>query len=230
MARSRKFLTVGALSVAAIALIGAGAGATFNQSTASGQTITAGTIDVVLTSPDAPGCTDVSQHCTSLSFPEVAPVASTFETTSHRVTITNVGNIPVLETEMNLSDRNNGQPEDLALRAQMNVCVKSSDSPSNDLWVVANGPLRTGESLHPSVGMNLTPVDALALAANGGTDFYDVTFYAGQNSACGTKISDGSHTASSWWLKSGNYKMPASLTNAAMGGVVTPTMTFSYTG
>ena len=65
----------------------------------------------------------------------------------------------------------------------------------------------------------------------GETDTYQVEFYAGQDSTgCGTTLSDGSQTRSAWAGVSGPYATPASLTSAAQGGIVTPTLTFSFTG
>jgi predicted ribosomally synthesized peptide with SipW-like signal peptide len=238
MARSRKFFIVGAMGVGAMALIGAGASATFTASTDSNQTITAGTIRVVLSSPTSIGCHDATNGCTTLAFPTVAPVGSTFETATHRVTITNVGNIPVSERVMNLTDSNDSSSASLHLRAQMNVCVRSSDNTTNSRWVVANGPLIKGESLSPAVIMNQGP--SLELAANGGTDFYEVSFYAGQDSACGRVTSAGSHTAEAWGVphidgdpaggSTRFYTMPLSLTNEAMGGSVTPKISFNFEG
>lgn len=224
MAKSRKFLTAGAIGVAALALIGAGASATFTTATDSNHPVTAGTIHVVLSSADAPGCTAPSNGCTSLTFPAVGPVGSTFETATHRVIITNVGDIPVMEKNMVLSDWNNGSTAAAYLRAQMNVCVRSGYPADGGPWTVANGKLTTGEALSPSVLMGTSP--SLALPANGGTDYYDVSFYAGQDSTCGTISSAGTNTASAW----GSYSTPASLTNEAMGGSVTPKITFNYTG
>jgi len=66
----------------------------------------------------------------------------------------------------------------------------------------------------------------------GETNWYEVNFYAGQNDSwCGAKYSDGSNTVAAWTAYLGGaYTMPASLTNAAQGGVVTPKLTFSFTG
>jgi hypothetical protein len=226
MARSRNLLTAGALGVGALALIGAGASATFTGATDNSQTVTSGNIKVALSSPDAlEGCTTPQAGCRSISFPAVAAVNSTFETDTHRITITNMGDIPVMEKEINFSDSNNGSSASLYLRAQMNVCVMSGDPAPATPWVVASGPLTKGEGLTPGVTLNQHP--SLALAP-GGTDWYDVSFYAGQDSArCGHGPSSaGVDDVVNW----GTYVTPASLTNDAMGGSVTPSVTFAYTG
>ncbi|MGZ4601292.1 MAG: hypothetical protein ACXVYY_14430 [Oryzihumus sp.] len=56
-------------------------------------------------------------------------------------------------------------------------------------------------------------------------------FYAGKDSTCGATYSDGPNTANAWAQKVGHaYQTPASLTNEAQGGTVTPTLTFAFTG
>lgn len=212
MAKSRKFLTAGAIGVAAFALIGAGASATFTDAANSAQKITAGTMSLYAhsvggsTSPDG----------RTVTLPAFGPTGSTFETTNQPVLITNNGNVTVTELEIRLSDANDGSANAVALRNQVNVCMWS------DPWIVANGPLTTGEALSPAVVLN--PVDL----APGETETMYVDFYAGKNSArCGGLVSSsGPNTASRW----GSYSTPASLTNAAQGGVVTPTMTFNFIG
>jgi len=61
---------------------------------------------------------------------------------------------------------------------------------------------------------------------------FSVDFYAGQNSThCNQVSSDGTNTKAAWDGYQGHaYQTPASLTNAAQGGVITPTLTFSFTG
>ena len=49
MAYSRKFLTAGAVGVAALALIGTGAGATFSDAVHANRTITAGSMNIQIT-------------------------------------------------------------------------------------------------------------------------------------------------------------------------------------
>ena len=205
--RTMKLRTIaltGVVGLAGLGLIGVGAHAVFTTTTASNQTITAGTAGpVYLTSPDVPGCEDVSNDCTSLTLPSVGPVGSTFDTTPPiPVTITNEGTIPVEETGLQLTDSTNGTPGNY-LQDEMNICISSDPGTGavgapygllDGAEIVANGPLTTGLALSPSVTL-IGPT----LAASGGTDEYQVDFYAGQNSAeCGTTWSDGPHTASAW--------------------------------
>jgi len=230
MARSRKFFTAGAVGVAAIALIGAGASATFTAHTTSTQTVTAGRLAVSLSSPDVPGCTDASNSCTSLTLPAFGPTASTFETANQTITMTNTGTIPVhfdgndAGTEglgIQMTAAVNSTLASAYLRDQMNVCIQGGDASGS--WVEGNGPLTTALALHPSVREN--PVEL----AVGGTATYNVNFYAGKNSVCGDIISSGTNTTNTWVAQQGHsYLTPASLTNEAMGGVVTPTLTWNF--
>jgi predicted ribosomally synthesized peptide with SipW-like signal peptide len=211
MAKSRKFLTVGALGVGAMALIGAGATATFTDAASGSQKITAGTMSLYAHSVG--GTTSADGRTVTL--PAFGPTGSTFQTTNYPVLITNNGNVKVTELSITLSDANDGAANSVALRNQVNVCMWS------DPWIVANGALTTGEALNPAVGLN--PVDL----APGETETIYVDFYAGMNATrCGNTTSSGPTTGSLW----GSYSTPASLTNAAQGGVVTPTMTLHFTG
>ena len=239
MARSRKFLTAGAVGVAALALIGAGASATFTDGVNATQKVTAGTMSLQVTSPG--GTTSADGRTVTL--PDVGPVNSTFETHNQIITVTNNGNIPVASLAFQMSETHADTNPSLALRDQMNVCIKSRDF--SGTWVEGNGPLMNGVTLHPSVSQNPIPL------AVGESLTYSVDFYAGQDSTtilgdgtgiitphtgsgrgdvqCGNVGSD-SPRQSALWNNGGAYQTPASLTNAAMGGVVTPTLTFSFTG
>ena len=233
----KNFAMIGAMSIAGTGLIGIGAHAVFTTSTASSQTITAGTMGgVVLSSPDASnGCISVGvavanpSTCHTLTLNPPAPVGSTFETPASTVTVTNNSNIPVTEASMQLTDSTNGTPGNY-LQNQMDICIYSDGN------TVATGPLTTGLGLTPSIGLN-----AITLAANNvgaaSQDTYQVDFYAGQNSAlCTTPWSSGPHTAYAWsgsgwpYPQTNPWVTPASLTNDAQGGVVGVTLSMAYTG
>lgn len=228
MAKSRKFLTAGAIGVAAIALIGAGASATFTTATESSQTVTAGTIGMVVYAAGS-DCPDATYNCTSLTLPAVGPVGSTFETPATVVYMKNTGYIPVSYKAIKMSETHPALPNADALRDQMNVCIMGWD-PSvgawpGGAWVEGNGPLTAAVAL--GVAQNGVVVQP------GATTWYKVSFYAGQNSAnCSSNVhSDGPNTLLAWdGYLGGAYTTPASLTNAAQGGVVTPKLTFSFTG
>ena len=111
----RTIAVVGALGVAGLALIGAGASATFTQNTTSSQKITAGSISVVLSAPDAEGNNTPSITCrTSGRWFDVT-------TPPTLVTITNNGNIAVSEVAIQLTDTNNNA----TLRSDTWVCIYS---------------------------------------------------------------------------------------------------------
>jgi hypothetical protein len=220
---SRPLIALAGVAVAGIAIAGVGAGATFTSSTSSDQTISSGTIGVSITAPGS-DCTDVGQRCTTLTLPAVGPVGSTFETTPTVVKMTNTGNIPATFDAIQMSETHDGSSSaSNHLLNEMNVCIRSTDD-SGGPWNEGNGPLTTAVALTPTVKEN--PV----VLAPGGTATYQVDFYAGKDSACGTNSSDGTHTKAAWdGYDGGTYHTPASLNNDAMGGSVTPTLTFSFT-
>jgi hypothetical protein len=219
---SRPVVALAGAGLLGLAAIGAGAGATFTTDVKSSQTVTAGTLQVSVSANGAT-CTinRPGDHCRALTLPSVGPVGSSFETPATHVQMTNTGNIPATFDAIQMSETHNvADPASNAFRDQMNVCIKSHD-PSGT-WVEGNGPLTTAISLHPSVEEN--PV----VLQPGQSASYWVSFYAGQDSSeCGLITSSGSVTTGRW---GGAYSTPASLTNAAQGGVVTPTLAFSFTG
>ena len=91
MAYSRKVLTVGALGVAAFALIGAGATATFTDGVQAQQSITAGTMNMTISST-APGAWRTTDGKT-LTLAAYGPVSSTFTTGPQTVIVSNNSNI-----------------------------------------------------------------------------------------------------------------------------------------
>lgn len=212
----RTIAILGALGVAAIALIGAGAAATFTSNTTSQQQITAGTMNVVLSATGA----KAGNNTPNLTLADVGPVGSTFSTTPTLVTITNKGNIPVTEVTLKLTDTNNNS----TLRSEVWACFYS------DAEVLFNEPLTTVEGYGAAqVAGNIAP---------GATDTYTVIFYAGQvDNGCGaafTGFSSGAYTTYESYSGSapvlGSNSGAASLTNPAEGGVITPMLTLGYQG
>jgi predicted ribosomally synthesized peptide with SipW-like signal peptide len=206
----RTIAVVGGLGVAGLALIGAGAAATFTQNTTSSQKITAGTMNVTLSAPGAQG-----NDTPSITLPDVGPVGSTFTTGPTVVTITNNGSLAVSEVAIQLSDTtNNG-----TLKTEAWVCVESGGG------VFANEPLTTVEGYGAGViGGSIAP---------GATDSYIVIVYAGsQDTGCGTTFTGfagGSYTSTTPYPNASPNPDSASLTNAAQGGTLTPTFTVTYT-
>ena len=207
-------LTVGVLGVATV---GVGAGATFTQAVRSTQTITAGTMNVTVSGPGT-----VSSDGKSITLPAPAAVGSTFETARQVVTVTNNGNIPVHSVRIGMTEsHDHGSAASNALAAQMNVCIQSTDYSGS--WVEGNGPLTAAVAL----GVAQNPV----VLNPGQTLTFSATFYAGKDSAnCKTTRSDGTNTRDAWNALLGDYTTPAALTDAAQGGVVTPTLVFSFEG
>jgi hypothetical protein len=221
MAHSRKALTVGAIGVAALALIGTGAGASFTDAVHDTQNISAGTMNVQII--DGAGGS-VSSDYKSVTF-NFGGFGSTFESPLKVVTIKNNGDVPATAKSIQMTESHPGDARNNALLAQTNVCIQSTDA-SGGPWTEGNGPLATAIALNPTVAQN--PV----VLQPGQTMTFSFTLYAGQDSAnCNETSSDGSNTRAAWdGYNGGPYHTPASLTNAAQGGTISPTMTFNFTG
>ena len=228
MGLSRPLIAAAGAALAAIAVVGVGAGATFTTSAASSQKVTAGTVHVSVSASNATCTSRDASGCHALTLQDVGPVGSTFDSTPTIVTVKNTGNIPVTFNAIQISATHNNDSASAHLFNEMNVCIKSTDPPStsDSTWVEGNGPLTTAVSLQPTVEEN-----PLVLHVNE-TFTYQVEFYAGEDSSCGTVLSDGPTTRARWAHALGGhgYSTPASLNNDAMGGVVTPTLTFSFNG
>jgi len=222
MAYSRKFLTVGALGVAAFALIGAGASATFNDSVDANQRVTAGTMNLQIT--DGAGGT-VTQDGKTVTLLPFGPASSTFETVHRDIVVTNNGDIPVKSLAFKMGGTYAGSDTSYVFWHQVNVCIQSTRAGGSP-FTEGNGPLTAAVALSPTVSNN-----PLSLAPGQWMTF-SVDFYAGMDSSqCGPSYSDSKKNTLNWkQALGGNYTTPASLTNDAMGGVITPKLTFSFTG
>jgi hypothetical protein len=166
----RTMAIIGALGVAAIALIGAGAAAQFATTTTSNQTINAGTLAVVVSSPDAPGCTSSEDNCTSLTLNPVGPFGSTFDSAASLITITNTGNIPATEISMAISDtptNSAGLDNGGVFASEMGMCFYSDGS------AVVNGLLQSTVEASSPYSLGASPLGI------SGTDSYSADFYAG---------------------------------------------------
>ena len=200
---ARKIAILGGMGVAALALIGAGASATFTDSTHSNQTIQAGTMNVTLSS-NAPGAVQ-SQDGKTVTLANAAPVNSTFKTAASTFEISNDGDITVQEVFIKGSRQAPGfNANDDALFNQTNVCVYSPFIDNNNPGgVVYDGSLSNFVSNGQQVAGPLAP---------GAKDHYTAEYYAGNvTTACGDETSP-------------------SLDNSAQGGTITPQVDLSYTG
>lgn len=227
MAVTRKFATGTALGVAAFALTTAAASATFTDEVSATQQVTAGTPGLRITNA-AGGA--VSSDGRSVTLPALGPVNSTFESTHRVITLTNTGDIDVTAVAFQLSETHVGTANNNALAAQINVCVQSTDK-SGGPWTEGNGPLSAAVNLVPTVNQSPVVMSHNPAGINHSRTF-SVDFYAGKDSSwCNRVHSDGPHANAAWTALVGReYSTPPSLNNAAIGGLVTPKLTFSFTG
>jgi hypothetical protein len=213
---------LGGLGVASIALIGVGAAATFTTSTTSSQSITAGTLSVVLYADGATG-----NGTSSIALASVGTVGSTFATTPVEVQVYNNGDITASEISLKVTDWNNNS----TLQSGVWACMVSGWASSTP-WVMFNEPLSTIES-YGSVALAGQGIPVSATGADiapGDSDYYTLQFYAGPTAAtqCGSTVD--------WWGPAPNY--PAGTTNpaaaalgsTAQGGTVIPALTLTYSG
>ena len=127
MAYSRKVLTVGALGVAALALIGTGAGATFHDSPKAQQTITAGNLSVMITSPSG----STSSDGKTLTLGTLTNEPSNFSGPQETITVTNNGSVPATVTGFTAADTTNNAALEGALNIQL---VSGGREIYNDLF------------------------------------------------------------------------------------------------
>lgn len=199
--RLRNIAVLGGIGVAALALIGVGAAATFTQTTVSNQQIQAGTLDVTLST--TLGGATLSNNGQTLTLAQFGPTQSSFTTGDQLITITNSGDITVNEITEQL-----GATGASALINELSVCEVSSGT------VIYNGLLKDGLSLQ-SIAGTIAPA---------GTDSYTINVYAGsETTACGTVTTVGSTAVL------GTSSGP-SLDNSVMGLTANVSVTVGYSG
>lgn len=164
MAYSRKVLTVGALGVAAFALIGAGATATFTDGAATQQTITAGTMNMTITST-APGAWRTTDGKT-LTLNAYGPVSSTFSTGPQTVIVSNNSSIDAKLVKLSVTAPTSNEQ----LRDGIYVKIQMAG---------ANSPVYDG--LLTDLESSATPFIKGQTIAAGTSMTADVTFYAGDS-------------------------------------------------
>ena len=203
---TRTLLVSSVIAVAGLGLIGVGSNAVFTQDTVSSQQITAGTMNVVISAAGHEGST--------VALPAVGPTNSSFATAVTKVTITNKGNIAVQEIFSTPGVEAGGDSASQALKAQVYLCEVSFDPAQNADVVIYNGLLSAAKQ--QGIQGTLAPL---------ATDNYTATYYAGDvTTPCGIVMGGTNALAAS------GKSLSPSLTNAAQAGVITPTMTVSYTG
>jgi predicted ribosomally synthesized peptide with SipW-like signal peptide len=165
MAYSRKVLTVGALGVAALALIGTGAGATFHDSAQAQQTITAGTLSVMITSPSG----STSGDGKTLTLDTLTNEPSHFSGPQETITVTNTGSVPATVTGFTAADTTNNA----ALEGALNI--RLVDSSKNVIYDGLFSTLKT-------VAGSITIPGGTTIAKNGDSMTATVTFSSTGNS------------------------------------------------
>jgi predicted ribosomally synthesized peptide with SipW-like signal peptide len=159
MAYSRKVLTVGALGVAALALIGTGAGATFHDSAKAQQTITAGNLSVLITSPS--GSTSPDGKTVTLNTLTNEP--SHFSGPQETITVKNNGAVPATVTGFTAADTTNNA----YLQGALNIQIVDSNRGE-----ICNDLIST---LEKGTGFIPIPWGGTTIATNGTMTVY-VTF------------------------------------------------------
>jgi hypothetical protein len=127
MAKSRKLLTVSALGVAAFALIGAGAGAAFNDSVSATQNLSTGTFSMAISSTDATGASDgvTGDGGKSITF-NVKNSGSKIDQ-QHNVTITNTGTLDLVMSSASVTAAGTN---DSPLNQEVNMNLDSYNMPT----------------------------------------------------------------------------------------------------
>src|SRR6476469_2077167 len=167
---TRKLAMAGALGLASLGLIGAGAGATFTDAVNVQQKITAGTIDMQLTSPNS--TVSFSSNGKTATFANLGPTNSTFTSGEVPTTITNHGTVTANAIQLSASDSRGTDPASNALAGQMCVRIVSP---------IVNGGVAYEGSL---TYLEAHPVQIEGpVAGNGGTDSCTTEFDAGSR-AC----------------------------------------------
>jgi predicted ribosomally synthesized peptide with SipW-like signal peptide len=223
-----KFKTIamtGMMSLAGLGLIGAGAHAAFTATTSSVQPITAGSLNVTLSTTVAGAG---GNGTATLTFPTFGPTGSTF-VVADPVTITNNSNIPVTEVAIQLTDPNK-------------VANGASAALDTETWACfySDGELLYNEAMPTVEGYG--NVATLGPIGAGGTDTYTIVFYAGDNGAssptCGGAFSGWSNSPYGGFPSQyNNYETvpqaastAPSLNSDAETGTINPTFTVTYQG
>jgi len=137
MARSRKFLTVGALAVGALSLIGAGAGAAFNDAATATAHLNTGTLSMKITSVDvnndnAPDGLH-SEGGKSISF--IVVNSGSHINQKHLIRVTNTGSLPLVLSSFSVHpDGNNDSPLNQDVTMKLDNWTGSVDKAQSTAW------------------------------------------------------------------------------------------------
>jgi len=195
----------GVMSLAGLGLVGAGAHAVFTTNTVSNQSITAGTLGVVISSPSVADCATVSAGCASLTLPALGPdgIGSTFDTTPIDVYLTNTGNIPAYYNTVSFTY--SSTPSGFA--GDVGLCDFSTGYDGHYQGYDSFGTV-AGNTLNGSI----TGSGPAYVIQPGQSDEYSIEFYAGAvTTTCGASTI-------------------TSLPQADMGASLTSSLTYNFTG
>jgi hypothetical protein len=230
--KHRLIPTIVVMSIASLSLTGVGVHATFTTSTASGQTITVGTVDPTLSGSCVSGANcpvdasntlyTLSPDGTKLTFAPDTPSSPSFTTGDEQVTATNTGTIPVTDPTWVLNAGAGSQ-----LEAEAYVCATSTGIGTGTTnYLLYNGPLTSflGTSYALS-GDTLSIPGATATATSGPTDNFVIDVYAGSEpTACGTSFTNATG------LVNGTYQLVGVGSTATPGVSEAPTLNGDSTG
>jgi predicted ribosomally synthesized peptide with SipW-like signal peptide len=161
----RKIAIAGTLGVAALGLVGVGTGATFTDAVNTTQQVTAGTINVQLSSTDS--SVAISNDGKTATFADLGPTQSVFSSGNVPTVITNNGTASANAIQLSASsvyDHTNAAST--ALHSQMCVQVISPISGAT----AYDGPL---------TGLENNPLALVGPIPAGQTDSFTTRFYAG---------------------------------------------------
>ena len=201
----------GVAGIMGLGLIGIGAHAAFTTTTQSHQTVSAGTLSVILHATTAGVLTNTTP---SITLPASANNYSSFTTGTIVMKVLNNGTLTANAITSTPAYTDAGSPADSALGSELYICVAS---------FTALYAEHTGDVLYNGL-LSSAPVQAVAAAIPTTTTNTRlvVNVYAGaETTACGAATSPGAH------LTPGTSTAP-SLTNTAEGGQVTVTETLQY--
>jgi hypothetical protein len=195
----------GAAGVMGLGLIGVGAHAAFTTTTQSHQTVSAGTLSMVLTSPGATG-----NGTKAIQLAASPNNASSFTTGTIPVTAVNNGSLTAYNIQSTISVTDGGGGPTTALANEAFVCLVGTGSGSP--FVIYNGTLAGAPHSQPVAGTEHPGTKAQ----------YIINVYAGKEpTKCGSSTTYGS-------AASGGTSTSPSLLNTAEGGSFTITETLTY--
>ncbi|MEP7193829.1 MAG: hypothetical protein ABI903_13295 [Actinomycetota bacterium] len=137
MARSRKFLTVGALAVGALSLIGAGAGAAFNDAATATNHLNTGTLSMKISSVDVNNnhVADGLRSAGGKSISFIVVNSGSQINQKHLIRVTNTGSLPLVLSSFSVHpDGNNDSPLNRDVTMRLDEWTGSVDQAQSTAW------------------------------------------------------------------------------------------------